>query len=108
MKVCAGDPFFPAADASYKNLVWENLPVPDILLHIDTPNIVSLENKINIYIYIYIVSQKKTGLVFGAHFRGLNVKWPLIKKLKRIDTTSILPTGRCFQPVYYTTVYKPV
>ena len=57
MKVCAGDPFFPAADASYKNLVWENLPVPDILLHIDTPNIVSLENKINIYIYyinIYI------------------------------------------------------
>ena len=32
-----------AADASYKNLVWENLPVPDILFHMDTPAIVSFK-----------------------------------------------------------------
>ena len=31
-----------ASDASYKNLVWENLPVPDILFHVDTPTIVSI------------------------------------------------------------------
>ena len=49
VKVLAGDDSNPAAYSSLKNLVWENLPVPDILLHIDTPNIVSLENKINIY-----------------------------------------------------------
>ena len=43
MKVFAGDDFYPASDASYKNLVWENLPDPDILFHLDTPSIVSLE-----------------------------------------------------------------
>ena len=42
MTVFAGDNFNPAADASYKNLVWENLPVPDILFHVYTPAIVSL------------------------------------------------------------------
>ena len=35
----------PAADASYKNLVWENIPLPDILLNMYTPAIVSLKNK---------------------------------------------------------------
>ena len=43
VKVFAGDNFYPAADASYKNLVWENLPFPDILLSMYTPAIVSLE-----------------------------------------------------------------
>ena len=41
MKVFAGDNYNPAADASYKNLVWENLPVPDIVFPKDTPTIVS-------------------------------------------------------------------
>ena len=41
VKVFAG--VSPASDASYKNLVWENLPVPDILFHADTPTIVSIE-----------------------------------------------------------------
>ena len=31
----------PAADASYKNLFWENLPVPDILFNLYTPPFVS-------------------------------------------------------------------
>ena len=31
-----------AADASYKNLIWENLPAPEILFHVGTPAIVSL------------------------------------------------------------------
>ena len=47
VKVIEGDTSHPvvgdAADASYKNLVWENLPVPDILFHQDTPAIVSLD-----------------------------------------------------------------
>ena len=43
VKVFAGDKFYPASDASYKNLVWENLPVPDILFNVDTPTIVSIE-----------------------------------------------------------------
>ena len=51
MKVFAGDKnlngvhFYPAADASYKNLIWENLPAPDILFHMSmyTPAIVSLD-----------------------------------------------------------------
>ena len=43
VKVFAGDRFYPASDASYKNLVWENLPVPDILLEVDTPAIVSVD-----------------------------------------------------------------
>ena len=43
MKVFAGDNFHPPADATYKNLVWEILPVPDILFHMHTPAIVSLE-----------------------------------------------------------------
>ena len=37
--VFAGDDFHSAADASYKNLAWENLP--DILSHVYTPAIVS-------------------------------------------------------------------
>ena len=41
VKVFAG--VAPASDASYKNLVWENLPVPDILFNVDTPTIVSIE-----------------------------------------------------------------
>ena len=44
MKVFAGDDFNQPSDASYKNLVWENLPVPDILFHVDTPAMVSLDN----------------------------------------------------------------
>ena len=44
VKVFAGDKFAPASDASYKNLVWENLPVPDI--HVDTPTIVSIEYEV--------------------------------------------------------------
>ena len=46
VKVFAGDKYYPAADASYKNLVWENLP--DILFNVDTPAIVSLEYNKNI------------------------------------------------------------
>ena len=44
MKVFAGDFFYPA-DASYKNLFWENLSSPDILFYMsmDTPAIVSLD-----------------------------------------------------------------
>ena len=45
MKVFAGDNFDPAADASYKNLVWENLPLPDIMFNVDTPSIVSIYNE---------------------------------------------------------------
>ena len=47
VKVFAGDSSHPAADASYKNLVWENIPVPDILFHVFTPAIVSLYIKNN-------------------------------------------------------------
>ena len=43
VKVFAGDNFYPAADASYKNLIWENLPVPDVMFHIFTPPLVSLD-----------------------------------------------------------------
>ena len=43
VKVFAGDDFHPAADASYKNLKWENLPVPDVMFHIFTPPLVSLD-----------------------------------------------------------------
>ena len=43
----------PIADASYKNLVWENLPLPDILLSMYTPAIVSLENKPFLWSYTY-------------------------------------------------------
>ena len=38
--VFAGIETLPAADASYRNLVWENLP--DIVFHAYTPPIVSL------------------------------------------------------------------
>ena len=41
MKVFAGDDR-EAADASYKNFVWENLPAPEIFLNTDTPAVVSL------------------------------------------------------------------
>ena len=44
VKVFAG--VAPASDASYKNLVWENLPVADILFHVDTPTIVSIEYEV--------------------------------------------------------------
>ena len=44
VKVFAGDGGnHEAADASYKNLVWENLPAPDIFLTTDTPAVVSLK-----------------------------------------------------------------
>ena len=45
VKVFAADNFYPAADASYKDLQWENLPAPDILFYMsmDTPAIVSLD-----------------------------------------------------------------
>ena len=49
VKVFAGDNgIIPQSDASYKNLVWENLPVPDILFGFYTPAIVSLEYRIKI------------------------------------------------------------
>ena len=48
VKVFAGDKKNPPADASYKNLFWEKLPVPDILFNIYTPTIVSIENKTKI------------------------------------------------------------
>ena len=38
MKVFAGSDFNPPADASYKNLVWENLP--DFVFHGYTPALV--------------------------------------------------------------------
>ena len=44
VKVFAGDNYYPGeANASYKNLFWENLP--DILFDVYTPTIVSLEIK---------------------------------------------------------------
>ena len=44
VKVFAGDDYYPGeANASYKNLFWENLP--DILFDVYTPTIVSLEIK---------------------------------------------------------------
>ena len=46
VKVLAGDDSNPAAYSSLKNLVWENLPVPDIFFQIDTPPMVRIENKI--------------------------------------------------------------
>ena len=44
VKVFAGDDYYEPSDASYKNLVWKNLPVPDISFHVDTPSIVSRDN----------------------------------------------------------------
>lgn len=41
VKVFAGDNNYPPADAIYKNLLWENHPVPDFLFHVNTPAIVS-------------------------------------------------------------------
>ena len=46
VKVFAGDKKNPPADASYKNLLWENVPVPDILFNVYTPTIVSLDKQI--------------------------------------------------------------
>ena len=46
VKVFAGNDFTPSSYASYKNLVWENLPVPDILFDVYTPAIVSQDKKI--------------------------------------------------------------
>ena len=43
VEVFAGDYYYSPAGARYKNLVWENLPVPDILLEVDTPAIVSVD-----------------------------------------------------------------
>ena len=37
LRVFAGDNFFPAADASYRNLVWENIPIPDAMLRLNFP-----------------------------------------------------------------------
>ena len=44
VKVFAGDKKNPPADASYKNLLLKKMPVPDIMLNIHTPTIVSREN----------------------------------------------------------------
>ena len=44
VKVFAGDNLWPAADASYRNLLWENLPTPDFMPHLYTPTIVSLRS----------------------------------------------------------------
>ena len=44
VKVFAGDDYYEPSDASFKNLFWKNLPVPDILFHVDTPSIVSRDN----------------------------------------------------------------
>ena len=44
VKIWAGSYYRPAANASYRNLFWENLPTPDFLFHVYTPNMVSLEN----------------------------------------------------------------
>ena len=46
VKVFAGGKKNPPADASYKNLLWENVPVPDILFNVYTPTIVSLDKQI--------------------------------------------------------------
>ena len=40
VKVFAGEE--SSADASYRNLFWENLPTPDELFHVYTPAIVSV------------------------------------------------------------------
>ena len=40
--VFAGIKTLPAADASYRNLFWENLPTPDFLFHVYTPALVSV------------------------------------------------------------------
>ena len=67
MKVFAGDYFYPAADASYKNLVWENLPAPDILFHMSmyTPAIVSLQGvprkKVNQFNVIFLTLYVELG-----------------------------------------------
>ena len=55
VKVFAGDNFYPASDASYRNLFWENLPVPNIMFHQYTPTIVSLEHRITINIMNIII-----------------------------------------------------
>ena len=47
VKVFAGDKKNPPADASYKNLLWENVPIPDILFNVYTPTIVSLDKLID-------------------------------------------------------------
>ena len=49
VKVFAGDKKNPPADASIKNLLWEHLPVPDILFNFYTPTMVSPENKTKIW-----------------------------------------------------------
>ena len=60
VKVFAGDNFYSASDASYRNLFWENLPVPNIMFHQYTPTIVSLEYRITINIMnivIFLIEQ---------------------------------------------------
>ena len=47
VKVFAGGKKNPPADASYKNLLWENVPIPDILFNVYTPTIVSLDKLID-------------------------------------------------------------
>ena len=42
VKGFSGNQNHPPADASYKNLLWENFQVPEILFHVYTPTIVSL------------------------------------------------------------------
>ena len=50
VKVLVGDNLNPASDASYKKLLWKNLPVPDIFFHTYTPTIVSLEKQTTIQV----------------------------------------------------------
>ena len=58
VRVFAGDNFHPSSDASYRNLFWENLPVPHTVrtnTHQYTPTMVSLEYKITINIMNIII-----------------------------------------------------
>ena len=55
VRVFAGDNFHPSSDASYRNLFWENLPVPQVMFHQYTPTIVSLEYRITINIMNIII-----------------------------------------------------
>ena len=55
VKVFAGENDQTSSDASYRNLFWENLPVPQVMFHQYTPTIVSLEYRITINIMNIII-----------------------------------------------------
>ena len=61
VKVFAGDKKNPPADASYKNLLWENVPIPDILFNVYTPTIVSLDKLIDSKFVIFFNGKWFTG-----------------------------------------------